>query len=310
MEAFSLQAVCKDYPWGGDYLVRLGKRADSARIAESWELSVHPDGECLVSSGEYCGRPLSYVIGKHPEILGDCGRPLILVKLIDAKEKLSIQVHPDDSYAKEHGEDSGKTEFWYVTHAEEGASLLFGVKHPMEREEFHQAIASKTIEEHVKHVPVQKGDCFYIPAGTLHAIGGGIRIVEIQQSSNTTYRVYDYDRRDSDGNTRPLHIAHALAVTRLEPQQIPPQPHYRGGVTPLLCCPYFAVEHCEVRGICTLAIRTESFQHLLVTEGEGLLENGSTHIPLSEGVSVFIPAGEPSTIIGDCQVIVSFMPNK
>ena len=184
---FELQPVIKEYIWG----------------TESWEVSTHPDGLSTIKNGEHAGKTLKEALG--------CEVPII-IKLIDAHDKLSLQVHPNDEYALLHEGQLGKNEMWYITGAEPGAELILGFKEPLTKEELRESIENNTILEKVNHIPVAPGDCYLVPAGMLHAIGKGIKIIEVQQSSNITYRVYDYDRRDNMGNPRELHIDKALDV--------------------------------------------------------------------------------------------------
>jgi len=182
-----MQPIIKEYIWG----------------TESWEVSTHPDGLCTIKNGEFAGKTLKEVLGRDLPVL---------IKVIDAHDKLSLQVHPNDEYALLHEGDRGKNEMWYITEAEQGAELILGFKEPLSREKLREHIENNTILEEVNHVPVKEGDCYLIPAGMIHAIGKGIKIIEVQQSSNVTYRVYDYDRRDSLGNPRELHIDKAIDV--------------------------------------------------------------------------------------------------
>jgi mannose-6-phosphate isomerase len=209
----------KDYLWGGERLVaEYGKRTGMRPVAESWELSCHPDGPSAIANGPLAGLTLAQAIKAHPEYVGDMAAPEyagefpVLVKLIDAKQKLSLQVHPDDAYARERENSLGKNEMWYVVDCEPGASLILGLSHAMGKAEIAAAIKSNAILGHANTVPVSPGDCFCVPAGMLHAIGAGIVIAEIQQNSNITYRVYDYGRAGADGKPRPLHVERAADV--------------------------------------------------------------------------------------------------
>ena len=209
---FLLRPVGKDYLWGGERLkTEYHKQIDLTPLAETWECSTHPDGCSVVDSGAAAGKPLRAVLQEHPEYLGIYANPEgelpILIKLIDAKKDLSVQVHPDDAYAKQYENgQNGKTEMWYVLEAEPDASLVYGFRHTMTPERLRQSLAEGTLEADLQSVPVSKNDAFLIPAGTVHAIGAGILLAEIQQSSNLTYRLYDYNRTDANGNKRPLHI--------------------------------------------------------------------------------------------------------
>lgn len=258
MTPFLLSPAGKDYIWGGERLKTLfGKVSALSPLAESWECSVHPDGPSQVASGAFAGRSLAEVLAEHPEFLGDspsaAGGLYILVKLIDAKRDLSVQVHPDDGYAfREEGGQQGKTEVWYVLDAEPGACLVFGLNRAATAEELRLSLENGTFESLLRRVPVHRGDVFYIPSGTIHAIGGGILLAEVQQNSNLTYRLYDYGRLGKDGRPRELHIDKALAVADLSGAQPVRQPlralRYRPGfVEELLCTgPNFRVSHCRL----------------------------------------------------------------
>lgn len=207
MAIVKLKPAFKDYIWGGKKLVEeYGKEFQGERLAESWELSCHPDGESVIASGEYAGKTLSaYIREKGFGILGrNCRRfsdfP-ILIKLIDAHDNLSVQVHPDNGYALRNEGQYGKTEMWYIVDCEPGAFLYYGFSRPVSEEEFRRRIADNTLLEVLNRVDVQKGDVLFIESGTIHAIGKGIVIAEIQQNSNITYRVYDYGRVGADGKS-------------------------------------------------------------------------------------------------------------
>ena len=224
---FLLQPACKEALWGGQKLKEhFAKQADLDNVAESWECSTHPEGPSTVTTGEHKGMLLTEVLRKHPEYLGthprSKGELPILVKFIDARQKLSVQVHPDDEYAKlyERGQ-LGKTEMWYVLEADKDAELIYGFYSDMDSVAVRQSLANGTIEKYLQKVKVQQDDVFYIPAGTVHGIGAGILIAEVQESSNLTYRLYDYDRTDKQRQKRKLHIEKALAVANLKGQQPP-----------------------------------------------------------------------------------------
>lgn len=228
--------VLKDYIWGGRNLATKLGRALPAEgvVAESWEIAAHEDGASLVENGAYAGWPLTQVhaelgldlIGSNNAWAQERGKFPLLVKLLDAHSPLSVQVHPDDAFALDHeGNELGKTEMWVALHAEPGAELIVGVKAGTTPDAFRRAIGENRLEPYLHRVPVQAGDHVCVPAGTLHAIMGGLLIAEIQQNSNTTYRVYDWGRVGVDGQPRPLHVDKALDVidfARVEPQICPP----------------------------------------------------------------------------------------
>ena len=290
METIKLTPACKDYLWGGEKLRQdYGIQSQLHPLAEAWVLSCHPDGPSVVATGPLAGKTLpEYIQEKGPGCLGaDCEKFTdfpILAKFIDAKGDLSIQVHPSNEYALAHEHQFGKTEMWYVLDCEPGATLYYGFQHQISREEFQQRIQDNTLTEVLNAVPVEKGDLFFIPAGTLHAIRKGIVVAEIQQNSNVTYRIYDYGRVGADGKPRQLHIQQALEVTQRTPPQ--PDPDFHGH---LAQCPYFTVDVME--GRFTLDCGPESFVSVLVLEGTGALWEGDESMSLRKGESLFIPAG-------------------
>ena len=316
MTPFLIKPAIKDYIWGGTRLRdEFGKESDTDRLAESWELSCHPDGDSLIASGEYEGMTLSSFVSEHPETVGKFFRSEdtfpVLVKLIDAKDDLSVQVHPDDEYALSHEGQYGKTEMWYVVDCEPGAELVYGFREEITADEFRSAIEDNTLMGKVNRVPVKQGDVFFIEPGTLHAIGKGILIAEIQQSSNVTYRVYDYGRLGTDGKPRPLHIEKALEVTNTEPAD-PSRPVYGmeldGVVTQLLAdCRYFNVNRHRLIKELELCADSSSFVHVLMIGGSGgELIADNYKLPLTMGSSVFVPAGTGAFAIkGNCDIIVT-----
>ncbi len=304
MKPFRLIAPCKDYLWGGTRLRDYGKTSDRDIIAESWELSCHPDGESIIADGDYAGQTLTAFLAEHPEALGtNCDkfdRFPVLVKLIDAREDLSVQVHPDDAYALAKEGEYGKTELWYVVEAAPDAELIYGFQAHLTKDEFRRAIEEHTLLDKVRRVPVQAGDVFFIPAGTLHAIGKGLLIAEIQQNSNTTYRVYDYGRVGADGKPRELHIEKALDVTNLtkapitklhEPAVIPfSNTRYQK----LKHCRYFSTGKFEIFRSFAFSQNDGSFTHLLMIDGDAELYSEGETLSLHRGDSIFIPAGTPA----------------
>ena len=316
MRPFFLKAPIKDYIWGGTKLRTLfGKDSELERLAESWELSCHPDGECTISGGDFDGMKLSDFVNQHPEAVGSSFKSgdsfPVLVKLIDAENDLSVQVHPDNDYARKHENDSGKTEMWYVISADIGSELIYGFKEELTKEEFRKAVEDNTLMDKVNRVPVRQGDVFFIKPGTLHAIGKGILIAEIQQSSNVTYRVYDYGRLGADGKPRELHIEKALDVTNTTPSEAK-CPVYGmeldGVVTQLLAdCEYFNVNRHRIIKELELYADRNSFAHVLVIGGSGgELTADNYTLPLTMGSSVFVPAGTGAFAIkGNCDIIVT-----
>lgn len=306
---FLLRPVGKAYLWGGRRLKDdYGKELDMTPLAETWECSTHPDGLSTVGSGEFTGQTLARVLQEHPEFLGSHPVPggglPVLIKLIDAKKDLSIQVHPDDEYAMihEHGQ-FGKSEMWYVLDADPGATLFYGLHRKTDRDTLRQSIAEGTIEKYLQKVAIKKNDLFYVKAGTIHAIGAGALIAEVQQSSDLTYRLYDYDRTDANGLKRELHVEKALEVANLNGAIAPHQPlrvlnYQKGSARELLCrCKYFEVhrmlintENC--RTLVSYQADSGSFRVLLCIGGCGSLmtEDGRELLQIFKGDCIFFPA--------------------
>lgn len=311
MEILKLQPCGKDYLWGGTRLRdEYGKKIDLTPLAETWECSVHPDGPSVIANGEFKGQTLVEVLKQHPEYLGTKvknGELPVLVKFIDAKKDLSVQAHPDDEYAWEHECDNGKTEMWYVIDAEEGASLIYGFKYRVTEEILRNAVETGTLEKHLQKVKVHRGDVYYVPAGTVHGIGAGILIAEIQESSNITYRVYDYERIDKNGRKRELHLDKAIQVmdmdVALDVKQKPRMVKYYPGCSrELLCrCKYFETERIQVTKGFSFSVREESFQVLMCLDGCGQVETMDAEqrpMRFGKGETMFLPAG-----IGRCLVV-------
>jgi len=252
----------KYYLWGGRNLERLGRTLPAeAVIGESWEIAGHADGTTAVANGPYAGRLLTELlvelgldlIGTRNAWAQARGKFPLLVKLLDAEQPLSVQVHPDDDYALAHeGNELGKTEMWVVLHAEPGAELILGVTAGTTREAFRAGIQQGRLEPFLHRIPAQAGDHVCVPAGTLHAIMGGLLIAEIQQNSNTTYRVYDWNRLDADGRPRSLHVEKALDVIKFDQVESGICPpiliEEQGGLRRWELCrnPYFVTERVEL----------------------------------------------------------------
>ncbi len=310
-----LSPAFKDNIWGGTRLkTEYNKKTDLDIVAESWELSTHKDGESVVCGGEYDGLKLSEYIEKiGRDKLGKraCAFDYfpLLIKFIDAKDNLSIQVHPNDEYALKNEGEYGKTEMWYIMDADKGSYLYYGFNTKITKEEYERRIADNTLLEVLNKVEVKKGDVFFIPSGTVHAIGSGILICEIQQNSNTTYRVYDYDRRDKNGNPRQLHIKQAVEVSNLEPT--PAQKDLKqlsDGVKELFSCKYFTVDKIDVDGEKTICAEDGSFRSLIFLSGSGKLTVGDTTIEAEKGDSIFVPAQNAEyKISGKCEIILSYV---
>lgn len=299
---FKLRPALKDYLWGGTRLKNdFGFQTDLDIVAEGWMLSCHKDGENCIENGQYKGKTLSEaldILGK--ESLGTNANAFdrfpILIKLIDAKKDLSVQVHPDNDYALRVEGEYGKTECWYILDCDEGAELIYGFKDKITQEEFKQRVADNTFLEVVNKVKVHKGDLFFIEAGTLHAIGGGILLAEIQQNSNTTYRVYDYGRLGADGKPRPLHTEKAVEVTNCVPPTHDIKPvgaleKFDGFTKQLLTvCDLFTVYAIDATTAYKGVADEKSFVSLVVTDGTGTISCGAEELSVKKGDSVLLTA--------------------
>lgn len=318
---FLLKPAGKDYLWGGRRLKDdYSKEIELDPLAETWECSTHPDGPSLAADGDFAGLTLYEVLQMHPEYLGTHprteGELPILIKLIDAKQNLSVQVHPDDDYAFAHENGSrGKTEMWYVLDAAKDASLIYGFRRDMNRKQLEKSLREGTVEKYLQKVPIRKDDVFYIEAGTVHAIGGGALIAEIQENSNLTYRMYDYHRLDKDGKERALHIEKALQVVNLKGSDSPRQPmrvlnYKKGCASELLCrCKYFQVERMLIntercREMADYQTDRNTFQALLCVDGCGTLFGEDVMIHFFKGDCIFVPAGSiPLKLHGRAQLL-------
>ena len=316
---FMLRPAAQDYLWGGSRLnddFNLG--IPVVPFAEAWMCSTHPDGLSVLDSGE----ALRDVLAAHPGYLGTHvlqttgGKPElpILIKLIDAKKDLSVQVHPDDDYAKRVEGALGKTEMWYVLAARRDSELVYGFREDMDEQRVRAALSDGSIEKHLNHVPVHRDDVFFIEPGTVHAVGEGCLIAEIQESSNITYRLYDYNRTDKFGRRRPLHVDRALEVAKLSSSSAPRQPmrvlkYENGTASELLCrCRYFQVErlllNTENRKYADFRTGENSFHALLCVEGCGVLFGEDCMLNFFKGDCVFVPADSiPMKLHGQAQLL-------
>lgn len=319
-EPFLLKPAAKDYLWGGTRLNDdFAKNIDIEPLAETWECSTHPDGVSTVANGRHKGARLSEVLADNPSYLGTHPEPgglPILIKMIDAKKDLSVQVHPDNVYAfsRENGQ-RGKNEMWYVLDAAKDASLLYGFHHAVDREKLRRSIERGSIEKHLLRVPVKKDDVFYIPAGMVHAIGAGALIAEIQESSNLTYRMYDYGRVERDGKKRELHIDKALDVADLGGNEEPRQPlrvlRYKPGCAlELLCrCSHFEVQRMllnteRCRELVEYQADSISFRVLLCIGGCGTVFCGENEpFPYFKGDCIFFPADSKGRLHGRAEFL-------
>ncbi len=296
-----MQAPVKDYIWGGTRLRDVyHKVSDADRLAESWELSCHPAGPSIIANGEAAGQSLEqYLAVNGKELLGTKGANSekfpIMIKLIDAKDNLSVQVHPEDEYALKNEGEYGKTEMWYVIDAEPGAELLYGVEKEITRQELSDSLANGTITDICHHAPVKKDDVFFIPAGTIHAIGKGILLAEVQQNSNITYRLFDYNRLGTDGKPRQLHVKQGSEVCNLKPLPLKDEKEiislsHDCQAELLVDCQYFNTYSIKLEGTAHLTAGADSFHTFTVLEGDLQLTTGSTTLDLKAGQTVFLPA--------------------
>lgn len=292
----------KDYLWGGTKLVeQYGKRTDKKVMAESWEISSHKDGPSYLEDKEITLK--AYTDTYRHKVMGSKGLDFedfpILIKFIDAKEALSIQVHPDDSYALKYENQYGKNEMWYVLEAEPGATLYYGVKEDITQEAFRKSIEEDYVLDVLNEVAVKPGDVIYVPAGTIHAIGAGTVICEIQQNSNVTYRVYDFKRQQPDGSYRDLHIDEAVAVSNLDKVDTDFVPQGTLEVCEghskqtLVTSPYFVTTHYEVHKGAQFEVDETSFVSVVCLEGSLSFND----VTLFKGESAFIDANTGSVSV-------------
>lgn len=276
-----MKPVFKEMIWGGHKLRDVyGYDIPSDNTGECWAISAHKNGDCLIAGGEFDGKSLSWLFKNHRELFGNIEGDQfpLLVKIIDAKNDLSVQVHPDDKYAGEHEHSLGKTECWYVLQADEGTNMVMG-HHAKTKEEFVKAIEEDDYDNLLNKFQIKKGDFFYIPSGTLHAICSGSLIYEAQQSSDITYRVYDYHRKDKNGNERQLHVQQSIDVTNIsadadQPKELVSVPLENGTRTCMVESEFFKVYSYKMTGKNTVA-NDAPFQMVSVIDGEGSLNGGA-----------------------------------
>ncbi len=318
MSFYFLKPALKETIWGGRKLIEdFGFKTDLSNIAEAWMFSCHQDGQSTVVGGEYDGLTLWELI----ESLGvsclgskceckDIEDFPILIKLIDASDDLSIQVHPDNDYAKAHEKDiRGKTEAWYIINSDDG-ELIYGFKEDISKDDFKKSIEEDSLLEKVNRVKVKNGDVAFIPSGTLHAIGKNILLAEVQQSCNTTYRVYDYNRLGKDGKPRELNVEKAIDVTRRKKETRSLSPfgateRFDGcNKTTLIKCEYFETTLVDVKSEFKDYADLSSFLSLIVLEGDGEIKSLSEKKNIKKGDSIFIPAGEDEyTVKGNVKIL-------
>ncbi|MCC5895922.1 MAG: mannose-6-phosphate isomerase, class I [Alkalibacterium sp.] len=314
-EPLFLKGVLQEKIWGGDKLKKeFGYPSPSNKTGELWAISAHKNGPATVSNGIYEGHTLDELWKEHRELFGNQEGEVfpLLTKIIDATDDLSVQVHPDDAYGLEHEGELGKTECWYIIDAEEEAEIIFG-HHAQTKEEFTRMIDEGQWTDLLRYVKVKAGDFFYVPSGTIHAIGSGIMILETQQSSDTTYRVYDYDRTDDEGNTRPLHIQQSIDVTTIpHTDPVPAQTIRNVGdstLTTLVTNAFFTVQKWMIKER-TPFTAEGAYTLVSVLEGSGQLMIDGSSYNLNKGMHFIIPSGISRwEIEGDLMIIAS-VPGK
>ena len=298
MKIEKLVPECKDYLWGGEKLKKkYGKKTDKTPCAESWELSFHKDGQTKLVNGKL----LSECVTEKE--LGENAKKFpffpMLIKFIDAKDNLSVQVHPSDDYALQYENSFGKTEMWYIVEAEQGAGIYLGFKKDVTKEEVEEAIKNETLTELLNFFEVKAGESYFIPSGTMHAIGKGCLICEIQQNSNLTYRAYDFGRKDKNGNPRELHVEKAMKVTDFHKFEKTAD-GFAGEI--IGTCEYFTARKIVLDGARTLQTTEKSFACVTCVAGCGEIENQT----VSLGDSYFIPAGYGEfTVNGKMEFVLS-----
>lgn len=310
-EPMFLKPVFQEKIWGGSRLRSVfGFDIPNDKIGEDWAISAHPHGVSVVENGEYQGQKLDELWQNHKELFGNPTEPVfpLLIKILDAEDELSVQVHPDDAYGMKHEGELGKTECWYIIDAEPGAEIIYG-HHAKTREELAEMIQEGRWDDLLKKVPVKKGDFFYVPSGTIHAIGKGIMILETQQSSDTTYRVYDYDRKDANGNTRELHIQQSIDVTTVP--AITPQIQMKevrkgnSSIVTYLETEFFNVYEWDIKGITSFK-KQAPYTLATVIDGAGELVVNEKIYPLTKGASFILPNDVKEwTVQGELSIIAS-----
>lgn len=307
-EILILNPLFKERIWGGNQLERVfGYSIPSDRTGECWGIAAHPHGDCEIANGVFKGWTLSEVYDRHRELFGHCPYPRfpLLVKILDARTDLSVQVHPDDSYALEHANDLGKTECWYIIDCKPETTLIYG-HHAKTKAELSAMIENHEWDRLLRKVEIHPGDFFYVPTGTLHALCADTLVLEVQQSSDTTYRVYDYDRVDDEGKKRPLHLQEAmevLTVPHRDPvltiERTDRAPHV---FTRYIKSPFFTVEKWDIAG--TYSHQPNSFLLMTVLAGQGSV-NG---IPIQKGhFFIVTSACQSLTLMGQLELIVTFL---
>ncbi len=311
-EILQLIPAFKSPIWSGDNLRRIYTQNAPEKIGEAWVLSAHKDGQSIVSGGSFDGLTLSEALEKtgkaalgvkaaHFEFFPQ------LIKFIDTSDFLSVQVHPSDDYALQNEGQYGKTEVWYIIDAKENCGIYFGLKEKLSKEQLLSMAQDGTIEEKLQFVKVKKGECYFVSPGTIHAIGKGVTLAEVQQNSNLTYRLYDFLRKDKDGNFRELHLEKAAKVSVLEPLEYNKEGKEEiingGSIKTVAQCDYFTAKAITLNGEIKLCTK-DSFISVVIISGSGSI-NGKT---FKTGDSYFVPAdfGE-FTLNGNFEALISYV---
>ena len=316
MYPIKLNPIFKKIVWGGERLKSdYGYESDLNNIAEAWVLTARNDGDNTVKNGEFSGQSFTELIKNNPQFLGEKGKKYnefpLLIKFIDAKSDLSIQVQPDEDYARVHENSLGKSEAWYILDCSDDAELIYGFNKEISKEEFENSIKDNSFLNHVNKVKVKKGDIFFIEAGTLHAIGGGILLAEVQQNCNTTYRVYDYGRL-VDGKPRELHIEKALDVTNTLPPVRSAEAEGEKTISgdaelqKLCSCEFFTMTSLNLSGKYEYNCTDDSFLSILILDGNGSITVENTAVSVKKGDSIFIPANSGNVLLsGEFKALLS-----
>ena len=311
-EPIFFEPIFKERIWGGEQLKQFGYEIPYKQTGECWAFAAHENGQSVVKGGPFHGLTLGALWEQHRDLFGGIGgdRFPLLTKILDANDDLSVQVHPDDKYARVHENDLGKTECWYIIDCEPGAEIIYG-HHAKTKQEFQTMVQEGKWNELLRKVPVKPGDFYYVPSGTIHAIGKGIMILETQQNSDTTYRVYDYDRRDAEGNFRELHIEKSIEVTNIPSSEAKLETDRKQigdlAKTTYVESTYFTVSKWVMNGSAELH-ETEKFQLVSIISGEGTLEKEGKEFAYQKGDHFMLPAKFGGFILkGNAEMIVSHL---
>lgn len=310
-EPLFLDSVLQEKIWGGSNLTQFGYDLPSDKVGEYWAISAHPHGVSTVKNGQFTGQKLDVIYKKNPELFGNPSSPVfpLLTKILDAEDWLSVQVHPDDEYGMKHENELGKTECWYILSAEPGAEIIYG-HNAKSREALAEQINNSDWDHLLRRVPVKAGDFFYVPSGTMHAIGKGIMVLETQQSSDTTYRVYDFDRKDVAGNLRELHIQQSIDVLHIPgdetPSNLTTTESFDGAkITTLVKSEFFDVYKWEISGAHDF-VKSADYTLVSVIDGAGNLTVDGQTYELKKGDHFILPATvEKWNLAGNLEIIAS-----